>query len=141
MKKLTNKKSAGFTLIEIVIVMAIAALIILVVIQAISGARRSQRDGARRSEAARISAYIEEMKTNDTVGRYPTLTQVNNQMATYDAALNTKYNIVAFGTACPAPVAADVYQVGYRTQGTNRQGYDLRVCLEATNGYVNINVD
>ena len=50
MKKLSNK---GFTLIEIVIVLAIAALIMVIVFLAVQGAQRSQRDTATKNNATK----------------------------------------------------------------------------------------
>ncbi len=53
MKKSPAKKS-GFTLIEIVIVLAIAALIMVIVFVAVQGAQRSRRDTDRRAAASRV---------------------------------------------------------------------------------------
>ncbi len=57
--KSLRKNDKGFTLIEIVIVMAIAAALIVVVLIAVSGANKARRDTARKSDAARILAGIE----------------------------------------------------------------------------------
>lgn len=67
MKKLTNK---GFTLIEIVIVLAIAALIMVIVFLAVQGAQRSQRDTATKNNAARTLAAAEQYASNNS-GDYP----------------------------------------------------------------------
>lgn len=56
--KLTNKK--GFTLIEIVIVLAIAALILIIVFLAVGGAQRSRRDTQRKADADRIKAQLDD---------------------------------------------------------------------------------
>jgi prepilin-type N-terminal cleavage/methylation domain-containing protein len=57
MKKSPANKS-GFTLIEIVIVLAIAALIMVIVFVAVSGAQRSRRDTERRAVASRVLASL-----------------------------------------------------------------------------------
>lgn len=57
MKKSPAKKS-GFTLIEIVIVLAIAALIMVIVFVAVNGAQRSRRDTERRATASRVLASL-----------------------------------------------------------------------------------
>lgn len=49
-------KKKGFTLIEIVIVLAIAALILVIVFLAVGGAQRSQRDNASKDAASRVIA-------------------------------------------------------------------------------------
>ena len=64
------KRNQGFTLIEIVIVLAIAAAIILMVFLAVAGVRRSQRDTQRRSDAARLAATVEQFAANNG-GTYP----------------------------------------------------------------------
>lgn len=69
MKKLSNK---GFTLIEIVIVLAIAALIMVIVFLAVQGANRAQRDTARKSNANQILAAAQQYAGNNS-GKMPTL--------------------------------------------------------------------
>jgi prepilin-type N-terminal cleavage/methylation domain-containing protein len=64
------KRNQGFTLIEIVIVLAIAAAIILMVFIAVSGVRKSQRDTQRRTDAGRIAAQVEQYAANNG-GTYP----------------------------------------------------------------------
>ena len=68
--KSLNKKEQGFTLIEIVIVLAIAAAIILMVFLAVTGVRKSQRDTQRRSDAGRMAATLEQYASNYG-GAYP----------------------------------------------------------------------
>ena len=65
MKKSPAKKS-GFTLIEIVIVLAIAALIMVIVFVAVQGAQRSRRDTTSRSNAAATLAAIEQYASNNS---------------------------------------------------------------------------
>ena len=65
---LKNKK--GFTLIELVIVLAIAALILAAVLLAVSGAQKSRRDTQRKSDLGQISAQLEQYGSNNA-GSYP----------------------------------------------------------------------
>jgi prepilin-type N-terminal cleavage/methylation domain-containing protein len=69
MKTLSNKK--GFTLIEVVLVLAIAGLIMLIVFLALSGAQKGRRDTARKSDAGRIISAMEQYASN-TSGTYAT---------------------------------------------------------------------
>ena len=63
---MTDKKmKKGFTLIEIVIVLAIAALIMVVVFLAVQGAQRSQRDNTRKDVAARVLASATAFQGNN----------------------------------------------------------------------------
>lgn len=59
-----QKNEQGFTIIEVLIVLAIAGLIMLIVFLAIPALQRSQRNGARNTEASRISAAITECLAN-----------------------------------------------------------------------------
>ncbi len=72
MNKLLAKKE-GFTLIEIVLVLAIAGLILVVVFLAVGGANRANRDTTRTNEAGQIAAVIESYARNNN-GTYPTTT-------------------------------------------------------------------
>jgi prepilin-type N-terminal cleavage/methylation domain-containing protein len=65
-----SQDSKGFTLIEIVIVLAIAGLIFVIVFLAVQQAQRSRRDTQRRSDAARLAAAVETYAGNNG-GNYP----------------------------------------------------------------------
>jgi len=59
----TSKK--GFTLIEVILVLAIAALIILMVLLTLPAVQRAQRDTARKDDVGKlISAFTEYMSNN-----------------------------------------------------------------------------
>lgn len=70
MRDLLPKKEKGFTLIEIVLVLAIAGLIMVIVFLAVSGAQRSRRDTQRKNDLSRIASLIESYASN-TGGCYP----------------------------------------------------------------------
>src|SRR5680860_1269187 len=70
MKKLFRKENEGFTIIEVVLVLAIAGLIFLVVFLALPQLQRSRRDTQRRSDAGRILASLETYSSNHN-GVYP----------------------------------------------------------------------
>ena len=67
-QKNTNLK--GFTIIEVVLVLAIAGLIFLMVFIALPNMQRSQRDTARRNDYAALSSNITNYLTNNN-GRLP----------------------------------------------------------------------
>jgi prepilin-type N-terminal cleavage/methylation domain-containing protein len=70
LSELLKKKERGFTIIEVVIVLAIASLILLAVFLASAGAQRSQRDSARKSIAGRVGSGLENWASNNN-GVYP----------------------------------------------------------------------
>lgn len=60
----------GFTIIEVVLVLAIAGLIFLMVFIALPALQRSQRDTQRRQDLGRMTDYITQFQTNNN-GRLP----------------------------------------------------------------------
>lgn len=60
----------GFTIIEVVLVLAIAGLIFLMVFIALPALQRSQRDTQRRQDLARVTDAITQYQTNNN-GRLP----------------------------------------------------------------------
>lgn len=63
-KQNTNSKK-GFTIIEVVLVLAIAGLIFLMVFVALPALQRSQRDTARRNDLARVDTSLVQYQTNN----------------------------------------------------------------------------
>ena len=68
-KQMQKRKSAqakqGFTIIEVVLVLAIAGLIFLMVFVALPALQRSQRDTQRRNDMARIDTSLTQYQTNN----------------------------------------------------------------------------
>lgn len=60
----------GFTIIEVVLVLAIAGLIFLMVFIALPSLQRSQRDTQRRNDMANVSSKITQYQTNNN-GKLP----------------------------------------------------------------------
>jgi prepilin-type N-terminal cleavage/methylation domain-containing protein len=78
----------GFTLIEIVLVLALAGLILLVVFLAVSGAQRSKRDYQRKQDLAQFTAAFDRFAENHH-GQIPT-TQAEAQQVFDIYATNRK---------------------------------------------------
>lgn len=70
MAKENIKSKKGFTIIEVVLVLAIAGLIFLMVFVALPALQRSQRDTQRRQDYADLSAAIASYMTNNN-GKLP----------------------------------------------------------------------
>lgn len=62
---LQQKKNKGFTIIEVLIVLAIAGLIMLVVFLAVPALQRNSRNNARNSDASRIAGAVNECLSNN----------------------------------------------------------------------------
>jgi len=127
------KKQEGFTLIEIVLVLAIAALIILMVFLALSGANKARRDTQRKQALSAMVAQLENYASNNN-GDVPTgAGQANNKFAaTYLLGTDNNYkdplngfvygtnstsatNIVITGGSNPAaPTSTEAAGVSYK---------------------------
>ncbi|HSX44371.1 MAG TPA: prepilin-type N-terminal cleavage/methylation domain-containing protein [Patescibacteria group bacterium] len=69
LQKLKNRDQ-GFTIIEVLIVLAIAGLILLIVFLAVPALQRNQRNTARRDEAGRIGTTVNNFVSNNQ-GKLP----------------------------------------------------------------------
>ncbi|MBS7346412.1 MAG: type II secretion system protein, partial [Candidatus Sacchiramonaceae bacterium] len=70
----SGRKKQGFTIIEVVLVLAIAGLIFLMVFIALPALQRSQRDAQRKNDMTRVVAATAQMRANNR-GRIPDSTE------------------------------------------------------------------
>ena len=70
LNKLKNNKR-GFTIIEVLIVLAIAGLILLVVLLAVPALQRNARNTATKNDASALAGGVSEFKSNND-GKNPT---------------------------------------------------------------------
>jgi prepilin-type N-terminal cleavage/methylation domain-containing protein len=105
---LRRRNSGGFTLIEIILVMAIAGLILAMVFVALAGAQRGRRDGERKADLGRLTQQIESYATNHS-GLYPA------SMAGPDFGSG--------GTYTPANFLDPSSQTNYFSIGSGAPGY------------------
>lgn len=61
---MTNANKKGFTIIEVVLVLAIAGLIFAMVFIALPALQRSQRDGARKNDASTVAAAVNNYRSS-----------------------------------------------------------------------------
>ena len=95
------KARAGFTIIEIVLVLAVAGLIILMVFVALPALQRSQRDTARKNDISRLVSAITDYKTNNrgrapfaTSGQSRNLASGSGSGASFADPLGSEYQFV-----------------------------------------------
>ena len=100
-------KSKGFTLIEVVIVLAIAGLIFIIVFLAVSQAQASRRDTQRKSDADRLRAAVNQYASNNN-GNVPTsqanINTVTGSYLTNFADPNGTTYAVTYQTSAPGGV-------------------------------------
>ncbi len=71
LKKINKTKSEGFTIIEVIIVLAIAGLILLIVLLAVPALQRSARNTAIKNDSSALAAGISDFESNNN-GAVPT---------------------------------------------------------------------
>lgn len=84
MTKENIKSKKGFTIIEVVLVLAIAGLIFLMVFIGLPALQRSQRDTQRRDDMARFASQLSQYQANNN-GKVP------DQGGTSESAWNTDF--------------------------------------------------
>lgn len=102
MPQLQRKSQKGFTIIEVMIVLAIAGLILLIVFLAVPALQRNQRNSARRGDASRLAASIIGFVANNS-GAIPA-TAADATSIINDAGKLGQYSLTA---ASPIGTAAD----------------------------------
>lgn len=97
-----KKKKSGFTIIEVVLVLAIAGLIFIMVFAALPALQRNQRDTDRKNDVARVLAALQSYQSNNR-GYLPTNSQADLESfakyleGTYRAGSGTAPNAVPAG--------------------------------------------
>jgi len=105
LSKLKKSKSEGFTIIEVMIVLAIAGLILLIVFLAVPALQRNSRNTQRKTDIGRIGSAATTVVANNN-GQMPTAanlttnvqTEVGSNLAYYQSAAITGKVLVAAGT-------------------------------------------
>ena len=111
-----TKNIKGFTIIEVVLVLAIAGLIFLMVFIALPALQAGQRDQARKSDVTNVAAAVNSFSSSNR-GTAPTTTQLNTQIGSNISNNSVK---VLVNTAKGAQTLAKVD--GSATTGTATKG-------------------
>jgi len=110
-----TKKNQGFTIIEVMIVLAIAGLIMAIVFLAVPALQRSSRNTQRKTDVGSILSAVSEYASNNS-GQIPAASGTfaaefpnNTPSLSYYIAANVLYNYsaVARGSAPTAPAGTD----------------------------------
>lgn len=75
----TNKQMKGFTIIEVVLVLAIAGLIFLMVFIALPALQRSQRDQARKNDVSTVASAVTSYSSNNR-GAFPDVDKLDGYL-------------------------------------------------------------
>lgn len=96
LNKLTNRKSEGFTIIEVMIVLAIAGLIMLIVFLAVPALQRNAHNTSIRNDVAGVLAAVNEY-VNNNGGVNPTTVAVASNVATVSGGVGTNPSTAKVG--------------------------------------------
>lgn len=136
MKKLLQNKK-GFTIIEVVLVLAIAGLIFLIVFLALPQLQESQRDTNRRADVGRIIAGINSYAANNSGSLPASETEVNSDVV---GAYVEDFNYTVDDGASDVPATADedtmFYNVGRTCENTDTSDRAFRVYIGLESGGV-----
>ncbi len=136
-----QKLRKGFTLVELIIVLAIAGLIISLVFVAASAAQRNSRDTTRRADTNKLATAIDQWASNHN-GALPIAPDVapGGQLFTdgyldinkfKDPSADANYVILYQDTPLN-PAACFTKYIGYIVDSTTAPTtYHLETCLEA----------
>lgn len=106
----TAKEKQGFTIIEVVLVLAIAGLIFLMVFIALPALQRGQRDTARRSDVSTVAAAYNNYTTNNR-GQEPTSAELAAQLGDGLEELSDNSTAVDVGDGSETTVALGTIRV------------------------------
>lgn len=139
----TQTANKGFSIIEVVLVLAIAGLIFLMVFIALPALQSSQRDTARKNDVSTVAAAVNSYTGNNR-GTFPTTAALESYV-TNISANTTDVSVGTAGAGSIAPIDGEIV-VTQRTRcgestpsnqtlttGTTRQ-YTVVTKLEAGNG-------
>ena len=124
MRNILKKENRGFTIIEVMIVLAIAALIMLVVFLAVPALQRGQRNNARKTDSARVAASVVEYTSNNGGSLPSDTTSCGNLLSSVGKLAQYGFpttcvaaQIVANVASVPAPVVADTFYIVTNASG------------------------
>lgn len=106
LSKIRNRKEKGFTIIEVLIVLAIAGLILLVVFLAVPALQRNARNTSRKEDVASIMGGVSEYVNNNN-GNLPTAVSGSSNTLTLGASGSNQ-----------VPVSLGYYDAGQVTLAT-----------------------
>jgi type IV pilus assembly protein PilA len=109
-------KEKGFTIIEVVLVLAIAGLIFLMVFIALPALQRNQRDTARKTDVATVASAVTSYSGNNR-GTFPTTATLASYV-TEKSSNTTTVTVGAAGTTSVAPADGTVLVIARTTCGT-----------------------
>lgn len=136
MLKKLQQRNKGFTIVEVMIVLAIGGMIMLIVFLAVPALQRNSRNNQRTSDATRTAAAVNEClsNTNGTVSSCNTFANITNYI---DIANNSQLTTTTAGvdgmTLTFAAKCNDA-GTGLVTTGVGAKSFAIMYAVEARSG-------
>lgn len=130
LRKLQNKRESGFTIIEVLIVLAIAGLIMLIVFLAVPALQRNSRNTQRKNDVSNLLGAVAEYNSNNS-GKVPTTNTLitgNTNLSFYDPAQVTVHCLQALTTATASSACS---ASAYTVSATNPSESNVQVVYGA----------
>lgn len=117
MSNIKNRKESGFTIIEVLIVLAIAGLIMLIVFLAVPALQRNSRNTTNKNDASTVASGISEYVSNND-GSYPTAASGTGTVTISGSGTSTTAKVnggteVSTVTAAPTSISAGQIRVRF----------------------------
>jgi len=133
----TKQTVKGFTIIEVVLVLAIAGLIFLMVFVALPALQSGQRDTARRGDVGTVAAAVTSY-SNTNRGKFPDTAQLETQLGATGSGDTKAYQTVSNNTLTTEVVANGTAQVYTIPEATIRVYKGLKCSTNAAQGSVTL---
>jgi prepilin-type N-terminal cleavage/methylation domain-containing protein len=138
LNKIKKSRNEGFTIIEVMIVLAIAALILLIVLLAVPALQRNSRNTALKNDASALVAGINEFKSNNDGANPTTITDttVSSTVAAANSSVTIKLQGNTGVTSTATPTAGNLgYQIGQKcVGGANTRAVAVYYFVEQSSG-------
>lgn len=121
MNKVQKQQDDGFTIIEVVLVLAIAALILLMVFLALPALQRNQRDTTRKNDVSRLQSAINNYKSRNR-GALPTDWGSSTPTTGFFGS-DLRRSGDLFDDPAGGPYVPNVVASGTFTKGSNQETY------------------
>ena len=137
LKRIKSKREQGFTIIEVLIVLAIAGLILLVVFLAVPALQRNSRNTAIKSDVQNLLGSVSEFQSNNN-GKMPTAIAGTGDVvlsgATGTTSLTAKLRgstVVSAVTSAPTsvPIGEARVWIGHTCPNGSNQTSSRAVCV------------
>jgi prepilin-type N-terminal cleavage/methylation domain-containing protein len=119
------KKENGFTIIEVLIVLAIAGLILLIVFLAVPALQRNARNTSRKTDANTLLAAVNEYVSNNNGTDPATVTCTSLPNSVYGSGTTSQANLGYYNQGC-------AYGATVASLGTLTSGYDYLLTKNVT---------